>query len=77
MGKTRPPYLAQFREQILELVRAGRTPAELAREFDVAAQTIANWVGAAGAQVSRSQAMAGALTGSEREELVRLRRQLR
>lgn len=77
MGKTRPPYPAQFREQIVELVRVGRTPAELAREFDVTAQTIANWVGAAGGQVSRSQATAGALTGSEREELARLRRQLR
>ncbi len=77
MGKIRPPYPAEFREQIVELVRAGRTPAELAREFDVTAQTIANWVGAAGGQASRSQATAGALTGSEREELARLRRQLR
>ncbi len=77
MGKTRPPYPAQFREQIVELVRAGRTPAELAREFDVTAQTIANWVGAAGGQVSRSHVTAGALSVSEREELARLRRQLR
>lgn len=61
----------------MELVRVGRTPAELAREFDVTAQTIAHWVGAAGGQASRSQATAGALTGSEREELARLRRQLR
>ncbi|KAF1009330.1 MAG: hypothetical protein E5299_01864 [Burkholderia gladioli] len=43
----------------------------------MAAQTIANWVGAAGGQASRSQATTGALTGIEREELVRLRRQLR
>ncbi|MVT37338.1 IS3 family transposase, partial [Acidovorax citrulli] len=50
---------------MVELVRAGRTPAELAREFDVTAQTIANWVGAAGGQASRSRATAGALTGSE------------
>ena len=27
MGKTRPPYPAQFREQMVELVRSGRTPA--------------------------------------------------
>ena len=77
MGKTRPPYPAEFREQMVELVRSGRTPAELAREFGVTAQTIANWVGAAGGQASRSQATAGALTGSERGELARLRRQLR
>jgi transposase len=48
MGKTRPPYPAEFREQMVELVRAGKTPAELARKFEVTAQTIANWVGAAG-----------------------------
>jgi transposase len=32
MGKRRAPYPAQFRQQIVELVGAGRTPAELARE---------------------------------------------
>lgn len=77
MGKTRPPYPAEFREQMVELVRSGRTPAELAREFGVTAQTIANWVGATGGQESRGQTTAGTLTGSEREELARLRRQLR
>ena len=45
MPKTRPPYPAEFRQQIIELVRAGRTPAELSREFQVTAQTIQNWVG--------------------------------
>ncbi len=44
MGKTRPPYPAEFREQMVELVRSSRTPAELAREFEVTAQTIANWL---------------------------------
>ena len=29
MPKTHPPYPAEFRQQIIELVRAGRTPAEL------------------------------------------------
>jgi transposase len=33
MPKTRPPYPAEFRDQMVELVRAGRTPAELSREF--------------------------------------------
>jgi transposase len=45
MPKTPPPYPAQFRQQIIELVCAGRTPAELSREFQVTAQTIMNWVG--------------------------------
>ena len=33
MPKSRPPYPAEFREQMVELVRAGRTPADLSREF--------------------------------------------
>ena len=32
MSKTRPPYPAAFREQMVELVRSGRTPGDLARE---------------------------------------------
>ena len=28
MPKTRPPYPAEFRQQIVKLARAGRTPAE-------------------------------------------------
>ena len=47
MGKTRAPYPAAFRQQLIELVEAGRTPTALAREFGVTAQTIANWVGQA------------------------------
>ncbi len=43
MAKTRPPYPAAFREQIVELARGGRSPAELSREFGPTAQSIANW----------------------------------
>jgi hypothetical protein len=31
MPRTRPPYSPEFRRQMVELVRAGRDPAELAR----------------------------------------------
>ncbi len=34
MPPTRPPYPPDLRRQIVELVRAGRSPAELAREFE-------------------------------------------
>jgi transposase len=34
MPKTRPPYSPEFRRQMVDLVRAGRDPAELAREFE-------------------------------------------
>lgn len=42
MSKVRPPYPAELRQQMVELVRAGRTPAELSREFNVTAQFITN-----------------------------------
>ena len=44
MPGSRPPYLPEFREQIIELVRAGRTPEELAEEYEPSAQTIRNWL---------------------------------
>ena len=45
MANTRLPYPAAFRDQIIELARAGRSPAELSREFGPSAQRIANWIG--------------------------------
>ena len=44
MSKTRPPYPAAFRQQMVELVRSGRTPGDLAREFEPPAQAIRTWV---------------------------------
>ena len=40
MPETRPPYVPEFRCQIVELVRAGRDPTGLAREFEPSAQAI-------------------------------------
>ncbi|MCY4531033.1 MAG: transposase [Gammaproteobacteria bacterium] len=42
MPKTRTPYPRAFREQMIALVRSGRTPEELAKEFEPTAQTILN-----------------------------------
>ena len=44
MPKSRPPYPPEFRRQMIELVRAGRTPESLSREFEPSAQAIRNWV---------------------------------
>ena len=44
MSKTGPPYPAAFGEQMVELVRSGRTPGDLAREFEASAQAIRTWV---------------------------------
>ena len=44
MPKTRKSYPPEFRDQMIALVRAGRTPEDLAREFEPTAQSISNWV---------------------------------
>ena len=72
MSMTRPPYASEFRERMVELVRSGRSPDELAREFEPSAQSIRNWVGQADRDEDRSH---GGLTSTEREELRRLRRE--
>jgi len=43
-GRKRAPYPPEFRRQMVDLVRAGRTPEEIEREFEPTAQTIRNWV---------------------------------
>jgi len=79
MPKTRPAYAPEFRRQMIELVRAGRDPADLAREFEPSAQAIRNWVAEADRREGRREvkpAPGGAtLTVAERDELARLRRE--
>ncbi len=59
---------------MIELVRAGRSPEELAKEFQPSAQTIRNWV----TQSERDEGRRDdSLTSLEREELRRLRRENR
>lgn len=78
MPKARPAYPGDFRRQMVDLVRAGRDPTDLARAFEPSGQTIRNWV----AEVDRSEgrreeklpsAVPG-LTTAERDDLMRLRR---
>ena len=74
MAKKQRPYAPEFRRQMIELVRAGRGPEELAKEFEPSAQAIRNWV----AQADRDEGRrADGLTTAEREELNRLRREIR
>src|SRR5258708_3776584 len=73
-SSTRPPYAPEFRRQIVELVRAGRDPAELAREFEPTAQSISHWVAQADRQEGRREEKGNGLSAAEREELARLRR---
>jgi transposase len=43
MPGTRPPYPLEFKWQIVELVRAGRSIGELAKELKSCYETIRNW----------------------------------
>ena len=74
MAKTHAPYAPEYRRQMVELVRAGRTAKELAREFECSASAIRNWVRQADRDQGRRE---DGLTSSELEELRRLRRELR
>ncbi len=72
MPRTHTPYPPEFRRQMVELVRAGRTPEELAREFEPSPESIRNWV----QQAARDEGAGdGGLTTEERQELTRLRRE--
>ena len=74
MSKSRGAYAPEFRRQLVELVDAGRTPEELAREFEPTAQSIRNWVTQSERNTGRGN---GGLTTAERKELCRLRRENR
>ena len=78
MPEARLPCAPEFRHQ---LVRAGRDPADLSREFQPFAQAIRYWVAQADRQEGRREvkppAAETALVAAEREELTRLRREVR
>jgi len=74
MAKSRPPYPLEFRQRMVELVRAGRSPDELAKEFEPSAQAIRNWVKQA--DVDEGMRSDG-LTTAEHEELRQLRREIK
>ena len=68
------PYPPEFRQRMVDLVKAGRTPEELAQDFEPTAQAIRGWV----AQAARDEgARDDGLSSDEKEELRRLRREVR
>ena len=72
MPRTRPPYPPEFRARIVELVRAGRSPWDLAKEFEPTVGTIKSWV----RQADADEGVSGGLRTDERAELRRLRREV-
>lgn len=78
MPRTKPPYAQAFRDQMVQLVRSGRTPSELAKEFDCHVTSILSWVRQAGGSgATAAPANVAALNAQERQELIELRRKLR
>ena len=74
----KPPYSAQFRQQMIELVQTGRNPKELAREFGCPATSILGWVRKARLNLPAGVVpLALPLGTSERQELLELRRKVR
>ena len=74
MGKPQPRYTPEFRQQMVSLHRAGRALKELSSEFGVTSWTIRSWVKQADRDTGKGD---GGLTTAERDEMVRLRREVR
>ncbi len=72
MGKTRPPYPAEFKAEAVKLARSGGKPvSEVARDLGVSYESLRHWVKQSEIDNGERQG----LRTDEREELVRLRRE--
>jgi transposase len=73
MPKT-PPYSREFRQEAVRLLRSsGRPVPQLARELGCSPQSLRNWA----RQIAVDQGRAPGVSSDEREELRRLRREVR
>lgn len=72
--KYTPRYSEEFRAKIVELVRKGNKPADLAKQYEPSAQTISHWAKQADIDDGRRH---DGLTTEEREELRTLRRKVK
>lgn len=74
MGRTHPPYPREFKQTVIDLVRAGRKPEELSKEFGCSVASVRIWVAQSEADGGKRSDV---LTTDEREELRRLRKENR
>lgn len=71
MPRSRPPYDEEFKRQLIELHRSGRSVMSLSREFEPTEMTIRKWIKQAGIDAGERD---DGLTTEERAELRKLRR---
>ena len=77
MARRRAAYAPEFRRQMVELVRSGRSPDDLAREFEPTAESIRAWVARAGGKKDAREVKVASPAPSDPDELIRLRRENR
>jgi len=77
MNQRRGAYPPEFRQQMVELVRLGRKPSDLAKEFGCHETSISAWLRQAHADERGGGRPDAPLTTDERQELAQLRKQLR
>ncbi len=76
MAKTHPPYPPAFRAEAVELARSsGKGIPQLAQDLGISEQALRGWMKRADSDAGRGQP--GELTTGEREELRRLRREVK
>jgi transposase len=73
MGRGGRAYPEEYRSRLVELVRSGRKPEELAKEYEPSAESIRRWA----VQAQVDEGAREGLTSEERQELGRLRRENR
>ncbi len=72
MGKTKPPYPAEFKEEAVRLARSsGKPVAQIARDLGVSFESLRHWV----KQAAVDEGSREGLTTDERSELTKLRRE--
>jgi len=74
MPRTNPPYPPEFKLEAVRLVKeGGRKIADVARDLGMSGESLRNWI----RQYEIDNGQREGLTTSEREELQRLRREIR
>ncbi len=74
-GRRRRQFTKDYQAEVVAMIRqSGKTAYALARELGLPAGSVRNWYAQAEADAGRGM---GALTTKEREELARLRREVR